>query len=170
MTLSICGTIGRLWGRSAEGTSPEHRPDPAVGTDPQRATSAFFVQPADVEGVFGNGDVDSEVYRYVTKADTPDAYWSSLESQATKDGWIYVPSTDGSVRRFVRLGAPNSDSGFWSVWEARVKKAPDSATVVVGWVRADSKEKPRDVSLSGVSKDFADRRVWPIVERSTASE
>ena len=120
----------------------------------------FLVEPSNVEGVYGNMDVDSAVFRYTTAADE-DEFWQRIEGQTRGTDWVVIPS-DGDVRRYQRVLPPSGQQVCWWVDELRIRYRPSGRVIVVGWVQADPYNAVAGLSECSES-EFAERAIWPLV-------
>jgi hypothetical protein len=122
----------------------------------------FLVDPSDVEGIYGNIDIDSAVFRYRPGVVDVDEFWRRIDRQIEGTAWTKLPA-DGELRRFQRV-FPKGSKAFCSVEEIRVRYDAVNRRVVVGWVQADSST---DVGrLAACSEaDFANHVIWPMVRQ-----
>jgi hypothetical protein len=120
----------------------------------------FLVNASEIEGIYGNMDVDAVIFRYRTGERDLEAFLARVEEHRQGTQWTPL-APHGEFRRFQRV-FPKGSRMFCSVEEVRLKHAPDG-TVLVGWVQADSS---RDVhSLEECSESrFANSVVWPRLE------
>lgn len=120
--------------------------------------SPFLVEASSVEGIYGNTDVDSVVFRY-TAGVGEDEFWRRVEQQLRGTRWAAV-APEGPVRRFQRVIPPEGQQMCWWVDEVRVRYRPGPRTVVVGWVQADPRRAVSGLSECSEAK-FAERAIWP---------
>jgi hypothetical protein len=124
----------------------------------REALAPFLVKPSNVEGIYGNRDVDSVVFRYTT-AEGEDAFWQRVEQQSKVRAWIVV-APEGEARRFERAIPPDRKGLFWSVEEVRVRYLRANRAVVVGWVQADERHAVTRLAECSESR-FAESAIWP---------
>jgi len=121
------------------------------------------VEPSEIEGVFGNGDVLSEVFQYLTAMESAEVFWDTLDKQAEESGWTRIG--DGEARRFVRADPPETPQHPWWICEARVSLEPESRVVRVGWVSTSVRAKSPKAELPELERGFAERKVWPLLKK-----
>src|SRR5262245_24980349 len=80
--------------------------------------SPLLIAPTDTEGIYGNMDVDSAVFRYRTLV-RDDEFWHALDRNLQGSDWQRIAS-EGEMRRYQRVIAPTGQQRFWWVDELRI--------------------------------------------------
>ncbi|MEX2138425.1 MAG: hypothetical protein WD894_04145 [Pirellulales bacterium] len=142
-------------------------PDAEQLLRPGSASRTFIVDHTEVNGVYGNNDVDSVVFTYITELEES-AFWKALDWFAKRDGWKLRKSRP-SHRRYLRVIPKTGRDVFHSVAEVRVAYWPAHRTVVVAWVRADTSKLP-DQLPTGAQGAFAEEIVWPKFDALVAEQ
>lgn len=135
----------------------DYVPSAEMLRSPCSPSSAFHVEAAEFQGIYGNSDVDSVIYAYRTR--DPEAFWDKLGRQAEDNGWEHVEMHE-DYRRYARIVPRLEQQVFHSVEEVRVAMLEDSR-VVVAWGQSDQKNLPKRFSRSGPEGNFAEEVLWP---------
>lgn len=119
----------------------------------------LIVAPMHIEGIYGNVDVDSLVFRY-TPARPIDQAWSTITVQASCAGWtLQNESPQRLVLRRVRVGG-----AFPSTEQVRICRTTQD--IVVGYVQVDHLHEK---GCHRWSEDrFAENTLWPIFEQAVS--
>ena len=125
----------------------------------------FIVAGEDIRGIYGNMDVDSEVYQYRTREENADEFWVAVSKQSAETGWKLVHE-EGNVRHYDRIMPATGEEACHSAEQVRIAYDPGSRTVTVAWVQNDvSAYRSKPPTKFGESRnaevDFADRVIWP---------
>ena len=118
----------------------------------------FQVQPSELEGIYGNYDIDALVFSYRTAADDEISFESQLDKQATAAGWTKMPDRDGAFC-YQRI-TPKRGQGFCGAEQARVKFDESTKRVTVGWAQGDTMTDVKSFSQASEA-DWAESKVWP---------
>jgi hypothetical protein len=130
---------------------------PTAGLIKQHGGVQPFLQGAqDVQGVYGNHDVDSLVFTYRTQIAAPAEFWQRVDEAGEQAGWTPLTET-GDVRRYERAYATRLLS---SAEAARVALDPKSGVVAVGWLQWDGVAP--DASFTDTrGAAWAEEVIWP---------
>lgn len=114
---------------------------------------------AKVEGLYGNMDVDSMIFRCSFKMKSyksADNILNNLLAKAQKTDWKLTEKQATTMRlnRFRPTGR------FYSAEEVRIIIIPEQSTIYIAWVQADSR-KPVSRFEDTHEWNFAERVIWP---------
>lgn len=128
----------------------------------------FISDGGNVEGLYGNMDIDSVIFRYTLNAKgkiSANDILSNIIVQAEKEGWVLVVRGSENMR-FNRF---RPSGNFFSSEDIRVVFIPKNLRVYVAWVQADS-SKPVSRFEDTSEWKFAKRVIWPKLESYVAQE
>ena len=128
----------------------------------------FFIDESQIEGLYGNMDIDSMIFRYTYKVSTQasaEAILSTIAENAQKKGWK-LSKKQPTRLIFNRFGPRGK---FFSSEEVRVEIVQKKLRVYVAWVQADSRKPVLRFEDTGESK-FANRVIWPKLKAYVAQE
>lgn len=127
---------------------------------PDNPSSAFIVEEQGIIGIYGNLDVDSAIYSYVSGIADEAELWTEIDAQASQAGWE-LRDEHGEYRRYVRIRPKPQGAAVHSLEEVRIARR-EQGDVLIAWVRTDdSDELPDDFPEDGAESNFAKRVVWP---------
>lgn len=114
---------------------------------------------AKVEGLYGNLDVDSMIFRCSFKMKnykSADNILNNLLTKAQKTDWKLTEKQSTTVR----LNRFRSAGRFYSAEEVRIIIVAEQSTIYLAWVQADLK-KPVSRFEDTHEWNFAERVIWP---------
>ncbi len=128
----------------------------------------FIVDESQIEGLYGNMDVDSMIFRYTPKFNAQmskeDILWNIIVKAQTK-GWELVERKTSALR-FNRFGPMGK---FFNAEEVHIIIIQKNLRIYVAWVQADSM---KSVSRFEDTTEwrFAKNVIWPKLESYVAQE
>jgi len=131
----------------------------------ERNMATFLVHADRLEGVYGNEDVDSMIFRYRTSVNSGSGLRDALSTAIEGSEWEETSTSDGSMefRRSVRR----------SFEVVRVVFVEPAQTVFVAYVQADGSWKDDTFEDTGEGK-WAEKNIWPrfgaVVEKERGLE
>jgi len=130
----------------------------------------FLVEGKNVRGVYGNSDVNCDVYSYETDSSSESVFWELLEKNLSNTEWTRITENESEVRRYVLLSDPAEPGYRWLIVEAGIGLNPSTKTVAVGFVFTYTRSKPDPVKLPSLEADFAEERIWPRINECISSD
>ena len=126
---------------------------------PNSPTISFHVEPQDFEGLYGNIDVTSSLYSYVTKCTSEEQFWQKIDEQAEESEWRLIQ--DKGNQRWYQRTVRSAGGQQPLLFEARVSLDESQERVIIGWVECGP-----DASLGkpNVRQRFAHEKLWPKFE------
>ena len=145
-----------------------YTPSPEKLRSPNNPSRAFIVEERDMEGLYGNLDVDAAIYTYRADVASDTEFWAILDLQTQEQGWE-LKHIAGFYRRYVRIIPKTGQHMFHSAEEVRVAIQEDTLQAWVAWVQADERQLPQDFPKNGEGR-FARKVVWPRFVWATRSD
>ena len=127
----------------------------------------FILEDETVTGIYRNHDVDSLVFTYRTRLDSPETFWRGLDNELVDSKWVQLEAKP-LLRRYEKV-IPRGDEMFCSSEEVRVGFCKDQRTVVVTWVQGDTLKDVKSFSEADESR-FAEQQVWPIFQKLLSAQ
>lgn len=148
----------------------EYVPPAAKLRDPSNPSSAFIHEEHDIQGIYGNLDVDCAIYAYDTATARADEFWNAIDRAAKDDGWTIISDSSPSrkIGRFQRVIPAVGAQEYHSVEEVRIAFCEETQQVIVAWTQADERELPTRFPTEGGEGAFAESVVWPRFESEVA--
>jgi len=128
-------------------------------------SKAFIFSERDIQGIYGNSDVDSAIYQYTSNESTAEKFWERVAARAEESNWAFAADQE-KTRRYLRIRPRTGQQRFHSVEEVRIACDARTMKVTVAWVQADTSDLPDDLPEDGEG-DFAKREIWPKFEELT---
>jgi hypothetical protein len=125
----------------------------------ESACSTFIVGHTEVNGVYGNMDVNCDVFTYVTEL-SEQGFWDALDASAKERGWKHIKDA-GSQRRYLKIIPKTGQQVEHMVLEARVGFRASDSTAVVALVAEGTRGPVPTAFPKGVAAEFAAEIVWP---------
>ena len=131
-------------------------------------TRAFVISEESIHGIYGNMDVDSEIYQYTTTEANADRFWEAVGRRAAEAQWKLVH--DDGIRHYERIVPAVGTQACHSAEQVRIGYDAVTRIVTIAWVQAD-------VTARGVNPptafpttnhaegEFASRVIWPKFEQ-----
>jgi hypothetical protein len=128
----------------------------------------FVVKDVSIEGLYGNQDVDSMIFRYTVKVNAQtsiDDILVIIIEKAQKAGWSLIEKRTNFLN-FTRFRPRGK---YFSAEDVRIIVIQKNLKVYVSWVQADT-EKSVSRFEDTNEWNFAKRVIWPKLESYVAQE
>jgi len=120
----------------------------------------FIIDETNLQGIYGNQDVDSVIFSYTTNIADEKSFWALMNRRLRDHHWIALPVED-KVRRYERIIPRNNKSRYHSAEEVRIAYRAETMTIFVAWVQADAFKLPEHFPTTGPEGRFARKVIWP---------
>ena len=131
---------------------------------------AFLIEADQVQGIYRNLDVDSLVFTYRTTLQTDADFRNALREALADSKWEQNTNAEGYVEfgRTFRRGETSQErpdmAAFFSCEVVRLSFDPETGTVVVAYVQADTTKDVECFEQTSAGR-WAASVVWPKFER-----
>ena len=122
--------------------------------------SEFIIDETNLQGIYGNQDVDSVIFTYATNIADETSFWTLLDKIARDHHWKALPVED-NVRRYERIIPRTENIRYHSAEEVRIACRSETMTITVAWVQADELKLPEHFPKTGPEGSFAREVIWP---------
>lgn len=120
----------------------------------------FIIDGTNLQGIYGNQDVDSVIFTYKTNIADEKSFWAHFDEVARDNHWNALP-IEKEVRRYERIIPRSSRNDFHSVEEVRIACRAATMIITVAWVQADEFKLPEHFPQTGPEGNFARQFIWP---------
>ncbi|MCO6046862.1 hypothetical protein NG895_23430 [Aeoliella sp. ICT_H6.2] len=111
----------------------------------------------DVNGVYGNLDVDCVIYTATYDHLDSDAFWKSVAESTSSRGWKLTE--EGSSYRAYKLDPSTGEQ------ELRIAHSADQHLATIGWIQIDARHDSKE-QAEGAEQHFASTSFWPRFEQA----